>query len=334
MYDILVIGAGITGLLVVASLQKNGLTNIGIIDPYFNGGDLIHKYGLVNSNTPLQKTVNGLKLIDPNYEPPSDYDLTFDKTKTAPLYIHTQLIQDFVKLHKIDCIQDKVKQIQFTESIWNIETLESNYKAKIVILCQGSNAKKLNCGIPIIPLEEALYKDSLKKYLKPTDKVLVFGTAHSGSLVLQNCEDLQVQTTAIYRKEKPFYFANEGDYDGIKEDAEFIARRILNNEFRYVNLVSSQSIEKLIKASKEATKVIYAIGFESRKLITLFNNETLDSTKYDSRTGRIADGLWGFGIAYPSLAPDEIHVDVGVISFAEHILKQIPDMKEYLSKNR
>ena len=60
-------------------------------------------------------------------------------------------------------------------------------------------------------------------YVKPNDKLLLFGTAHSGALILQNCEDLGIETTAVYNKEKPFYFANEGDYDGIKEDAEHIA---------------------------------------------------------------------------------------------------------------
>ena len=29
--------------------------------------------------------------------------------------------------------------------------------------------------------------------------------------------------------------------------------------------------------------------------------------------------MWGFGIAYPSQAPDGIHWDVGVSSFLEHI---------------
>ena len=65
-----------------------------------------------------------------------------------------------------------------------------------------------------------------------------------------------------------------------------------------------------------------------------YNNETKDSSLYDKKTGSIlgCEGLWGFGIAYPSSAPDDIHVDVGIISFVEHILKQIPNLKTILNR--
>jgi len=325
MFDITIIGGGVTGLLALASLIKEGFKNISIIDPSFHGGDLIQKYGSVQSNTPIQKTVNALKLLDPDYNAPSD--LVLDTT--APLYIHTQLIQDFVKryMNQIECIQDTVESLDFVNNTWNIKTKESLYQSKVVFLCQGANPKVLQCGISIIPLEEALNKDSLKKYLRANDSILVFGTSHSGTLILQNCEDLQIHTTAIYNKSKPFLFANEGEYDGIKEDAEFIAKRILNNEFKYVKLVSLKQIDKVLKASKIATKVIYAMGFESRKIKI---NENIDSSIYNKKTGLIQEGLWGFGIAYPSSAPDDIHVDVGIISFTEHILNQMTDVKKYL----
>ena len=328
MYNIIIIGGGVTGLLALGSLIKEGFNNIAIIDPSFHGGDLIQKYGSVQSNTPIQKTVNGLKLLDPNYN--VQKDLVLDKT--APLYIHTQLVQDFVKkyMNQVELIQDFVETLDFSNRSWNIKTKESSYQSKVVFLCQGANPKVLQCGIPIIPLEEALNKDSLKKYLKPNDNILVFGTSHSGSLILQNCEDLQIHTTAIYNKDKPFLFANEGEYDGIKEDAEVIAKRILNNEFKYVKLISLQKIDKVLKASKVATKVVYAIGFESR-IIKI--NENIDSSIYNKKTGLIQEGLWGFGIAYPSSAPDDIHVDVGIISFVEHILNQMGDVKKYLNNS-
>lgn len=327
MFHIIIVGGGVTGLLALASLMKEGIKNIAIIDPSFHGGDLIQKYGLVQSNTPIQKTINALKLLDPNYSIPS-----IILENTAPLYIHTQLIQDFVKdyMNQIECIQDLVESLDFLSNTWNIKTKESSYQSKVVFLCQGANPKVLQCGISTIPLEEALNKDSLKKYLKPKDTILLFGTSHSGSLILQNCEDLQIHTTAIYNKSKPFLFANEGEYDGIKEDAEVIAKRILNNEFKYVKLVSLKQIDKVLKASKIATKVIYAMGFESRKIKI---NENMDSSIYNKKTGLIQEGLWGFGIAYPSSAPDDIHLDVGIISFTEHILNQMTDVKKYLNNS-
>ena len=310
MYDILIIGGGVTGLLVLASLQKD-VSKIAIIDPYFDGGDLIQKYGGVQSNTPLSKTVNTLKLLDSSYE---YSELPLDKT--APLYVHAKLIQDFIKPKEY--IQDYIESLSFEDKIWTLKSKDSTYLTRVVILCQGSDAKILNCGIPTIRLEDALNKDSLKKLVRANDNILLFGTSHSGTLILENLEDLKVNTTAIY--------------DGIKEDAEFIATRILNNEFKYVKLLNLTNVDKLIKVSKKATKAIYAIGFKSRGIKISYNGEDIDSTQYNNKTGSIhgCEGLWGFGIAYPSSAPDDIHVDVGIISFVEHILKQVIDIKNYL----
>ena len=324
MYDILIIGGGVTGLLVLSSLQKE-VSKIAIIDPYFDGGDLIQKYGGVQSNTPLSKTVNALKLLDPSY----DYsELPLDKT--APLYVHAKLIQDFIKPKEY--IQDYIESLSFDDKIWTLKSKDSTYLTRVVILCQGSDAKILNCGIPTIRLEDALNKDSLKKLVRANDNILLFGTSHSGTLILENLEDLKVNTTAIYKNKEPFLFAKDGVYDGIKEDAEFIATRILNNEFKYVKLLNLTNVDKLIKVSKKATKAIYAIGFKSRGIKISYNGEDIDSTQYNNKTGSIhgCEGLWGFGIAYPSSAPDDIHVDVGIISFIEHILKQVIDIKNYL----
>jgi hypothetical protein len=331
MFDILIVGAGVTGLLAVSSFVKNRVEKIGIIDPRFSGGDLIEKYGTVQSNTSVQKTVDALKMIDPSYE--ENIDIPLDKT--ALLYVHTQLIKEFANkyLQKVDCIQDTVLSLDYSDLKWKVRTIDTVYESKTVFLCQGSTPKVLKSGIPTISLEDALNKETLKKYISPNDKLLVFGTAHSGALILQNCEDLSLETTAVYKKELPFYFANEGDYDGIKEDAEHIAKRILNNEFKYVKLLSIKKIDVLLKTAKQATKVIYAIGFERRDIPISFNNEKIETSSYNKKTGLIANGLYGFGIAYPSSAPDDIHVDVGIISFAEHILKQVADIKNYLSQN-
>jgi len=331
MFEVIVVGAGVAGLLAVSSFVKNRVEKIGIIDPLLSGGDLIGKYGSVQSNTSIQKTVDALKMIDPSYQPTSDLPLD----KTAPLYIHTDLVKEFSNkyLNGVNCIQDTILSLEFSDSVWKVRCKDSTYESKVVILCQGSTPKVLKTGIPTIPLETALNKESLKMYVKPNDKLLLFGTAHSGALILQNCEDLAIETTAIYRKEKPFYFASEGDYDGIKEDAELIAKRILNSEFKYVKLLSIEKIDTLLKSVKQATKVIYAIGFERREISISFNNEKIETSSYNKKTGLITTGLYGFGIAYPSSAPDDIHVDVGIISFAEHILKQVGDIKNYLSQN-
>ena len=76
----------------------------------------------------------------------------------------------------------------------------------------------------------------------------------------------------------------------------------------------------MLKVLRKCDWVIYSIGFETTQI-----SSNIDLTKYDNTTGKIleTDNAYGFGIAYPSLAPDSIHVDVGIISFVEHIQKQI-----------
>ena len=328
-YDITIIGFGITGMVLLAILKKEGFDNICIIDPHFDGGDLLRLWGDVLSNTPLQKAVNALRLIDPNYVTNETYDLT----SITPLQIIAHMVKDFSKqfLQHVDIHESYVKKLCYND-LWTISTEDVQIQSKIICLCQGSEPKRMKCTIPSIPLHIALNKNLLKKYIKPKDKVLLFGTAHSGALVLENLEQIQVCTTAIYKGSKPFSFASE-DYDGIKEEAERVAKQILNNEYKYIQLYHIHETGKIIKASKEANWVINCIGFEARNIETFVNDLPFSIRDYDSKSGELkCPKAYGFGIAYPSLAPDNIHVDVGLFSFVEHIQKQIPNLKTILSR--
>ena len=328
VYDIAIIGYGITGMLALAILQKEKY-KICLIDPHFDGGNLMRLYGDVLSNTPLSKTINGLKLIDPNYVLPEKYQI-YDIDKITPLYIIAQIIKDFTDTFKkqVDTYETKVISLKY-DTLWNIQTYEEVIQSKVIFLCQGAEAKKLKCNIPSIPLEVALKKETLQKYVKSNEKVIVFGTSHSGTLILENLQNLGIETTAIYKKEKPFYFDKDGFYDGIKAEAERIANSILNKEFNKINLVNICKIDEIIKLTKNASWVIYATGFETKQSIQC----DFDLSKYDGNSGRIVntEKAYGFGIAYPSLAPDSIHVDVGVYSFVEHIQKQIEDIKKLIN---
>lgn len=330
MYEITIVGCGITGMLVLSILDKHkfDLSKVCIIDPYFDGGNLIRLYGTVISNTPLIKTVNALKLIDSEYILPEEYS-SYDINKTTPLYIIAQIIKDFTKplLLQVDKYESNVQSIKY-DTTYTIETRSHTIKSRILILCHGATQKTMNCDIPSIPIHIALNKDLLKMYVKPTEHVLLFGTAHSGTLILENLHNLNIKTTAVYKKKDPFLFARDGEYDGIKEEAERIATDILNNTYTNLTLLNINQIDKIIKASKEADYVVYAIGFETNTFIKA--NFNLHS--YDTKTGKI-DGLesaYGFGIAYPSGAPDGIHIDVGVAPFVEHIQNQIETIKKII----
>ena len=113
MFDVLIVGAGVTGLLALSILVHNKVQNIGIIDPRFCDGDLIEKYGSVQSNTPLEKTVNALKMIDTSYEAPSN--LVLDKT--AQLYIHTQLVKEFAQKYLQKVVLELAELEEFEKCI-------------------------------------------------------------------------------------------------------------------------------------------------------------------------------------------------------------------------
>lgn len=329
MYDITIIGCGITGMLTLAILQQHqvDISKVCIIDPYFDGGNLTRSYGSTISNTPLIKTINGLKLINPEYVLPEQF-LKYDTAKTTPLWVLTQIIRTVVNplLKQVTKIESDVVSIYYDE-YYTIETNKSTIKSKLIVLCQGAEPKKLQCDIPSIPLEIALNEQLLKNYVSSNNKVLLFGLSHSGCIVLENLQKLSVETTAVYKSKEPFLFARDGEYDGIKEEAERIAVNVLNNEYTNIQLLNINEIDKIIKASKQADWVVYGIGFKTKNIRANF-----DVTIYDSTNGRIknVEKAYGFGIAYPSLAPDSIHVDVGIVSFIEHIQNQIEDIKKLI----
>jgi hypothetical protein len=98
MYDITIIGYGITGMLTLAILQQNffDLSKVCVIDPYYDGGTLMREYGNVISNTPLSKLITALQSIKPEYAIPEEY-CSYDVNKITPLYVLTNIIKDFTK---------------------------------------------------------------------------------------------------------------------------------------------------------------------------------------------------------------------------------------------
>ena len=322
MYEYTIIGYGVTGMIVLAILHANNinLSKVCVIDPYFDGGSLMRDYGDVISNTPFSKCINALKLIKLDYTIPEEYTV-YDESKTTPLYILANILKDFTKniAKQVDIVEGLVTYIKKDEH-FTIQVGTKEITSNKIFLCQGSTQKNLECEIPSIPISVALNKDTLSRYIKPTDKVVLFGTSHSGCLVLENLNKLNIQTTAIFKHKEPFLFAKDGEYDGIKEEAERIATSILNSEYKNLTLVNTSKIDTVLKSLRKCDWVIYSIGFEPKNI-----NSNINLIKYDKTSGKIleTDNAYGFGIAYPSLAPDSIHVDVGIISFVEHIQKQI-----------
>jgi hypothetical protein len=332
MNRICIIGAGATGLLLLLLLRDR--PNISIIDPHFDGGDLARRWGAVYSNTPWSKTFNALQAAFPELELTSPLDLQ----ATTPLASIAELLRKASKapLKSVSQTRGSVTRCAFStnDRTWTVHVKAGSDTTTVIcdtlVLTQGSEPVSYDLPIPSIPLEIAMDVSRLKYYVNPNDTVVVFGTKHSGTLVIKNACDLSANVVALYKSEKPFYFDRDGVYDGIKADAATIADAILAGSIP-VNLVKVNNIAKVIRATGAADWVVYSMGFTPRDEIELYVDDVKKSTTaYNDSTGQLLEvpKAWGFGIAYPKRAPDGTHFDVSVAAFLEHMKGQIATILE------
>jgi hypothetical protein len=333
MSSLCIVGAGITGLSLLLFLQEanTDLSKVTIIDPYFDGGDLARRWGPVLSNTPWSKTSNTLRSACPS--------LTFqdiaDPTRTTPLIDLAHLIRGLAAtaLKRVRQIQGTVVSTDLSGDSWIITYTAGGKQlrlvSKAIVFCQGGEPKTLDLPIPSIPLECALDPNRLKGYVRPGQRALVFGTMHSGTLVMRNLRDLSANTVAAYNTPEPFVWDRDGAYDGIKEEAATIADAIVRGEYKQTKLVQISNTSAIIRAGIEADWAIYAMGFTPRSSIVLkVNGKEEPTSLYDGKTGCISSSknAWGFGIAYPNQAPDGKNWDVSVAAFLTHMKEQLPQI--------
>lgn len=323
MKQICIIGSGAAGLLLLLNLEAAGIdpSRITVVDPTHTGGDLRSKWSSVRSNTTWRQIFEAVPSRNSFAHPWSSLDAESPVELSYVIEYLRACAKEY--LSKTVLRTDTVSSVERDGSGWKITLAHyaQPIRSDLVFFCQGSNPKGLDMPFPAIPLEVALTPTRLTEYVKPNHHVLVFGTAHSGPLVVKNLVDLGVKVTNFYATEKPFSFAREGDYDGIKYDAESIALKILDRQYPSVHLESVHDLSALIRASKTADACIYACGFEPRVIQPEWK-------LYDGTTGQLegTTTAWGFGIAYPNKAPDGVHWDVSVPAFQSHIKAQMPSI--------
>jgi hypothetical protein len=328
MTDICIIGAGAAGLLLLHFFENCGILpeRITIIDPYFDGGALFRDWGFVTSNTKWEKTVEAIHLLNPKVL------LSETVNETTPLHKIAKFLTSTIHpyFEKTNVICGCVKKTRLREGKWYIHLQSGEtIQTKIVFFCTGAKQKTLDLPIPTVSLGKALHFPSVSSIVEKKDTVLVFGTMHSGCLVLQNLHSIGCSVKAVYKGEKPFVFARDNKYDGIKEDAEKIADSILQGEYKTTELISFYDFQKVGAAIRKADWCIYCMGFEIDQSYEIQNEEGVGFllSSYDPITGKLPlRNAWAFGIACPNRAPDGIHYDVSVLSFANHIHNQKADI--------
>lgn len=324
MKKVCIIGSGAAGLLLLYNLEKGGVDpeQVIVIDPHLCGGDLNEKWSTVRSNTVWRQMLQAVP-----YSSGEKWS-SLDPESPCLLQHYINYLKDAVKLYlnKCEVHCTYATKVWNEDNSWNIKlkTAEIPIQAHVLLLATGSEPKHLDLPYPSIPLQVALNKEKLSSYVKEGQHVLVFGTAHSASLIVQNLVDLGTTVTNFYASPKPFYFDRDGDYDGLKQDAAVVADKILSKQMPTVKLIPIQDTAAVIRQTKTVDAVVYAIGFEARDPFGL--------KEYDGQTGQIKgySNAWGFGIAYPNLAPDGIHKDVSIPAFQAHIQKQMPNILSLL----
>lgn len=336
-----ILGLGAAGSLVLLELDKLNypLTSVTVIDPYLDGGDLARKWGSVISNTRWEQITSALADYPSTTKPIETLvkEKGYKADDIVPLadiaHVLREAVQPFLKkimVKMATCEKIKLDEKDTCELTFDDAT---TLQCTTLFLCQGGTPKSQDFGKPTIPLHTALNPGNLKRYIRPDQKICLFGLSHSGTLIIRNIFDLNLnsEVTVFYVGDKPFYFNRDGDYDGIKQEAATIADEILAKAEKYksVRIINLAKTSEVVKAVVKADWIINAIGFSPTTLrIEDSSGHLLDSTAYEPETGALKNShkkLYGYGIAYPgeTVYKEKVFKDVSIPSFVSQIKRTL-----------
>lgn len=331
--------ATLSSLLILSKISKP--LRIVIFDPYFDGGLLRRRYGKVRSNTTWYQFVDA---VAPFCGGRNEENLRIRANEVTPL---EDLVSALLKVVQSPCIPKEDSQnLQITYICEEVKTIREDSfpeggnwiinnttKAKIVLLNYGAHPKCLKYPKPTLQLDAVLNGNQLPCIRG--QKVIIFGTMHSGVLCINRLIHEGIRVVAVYNGNSPFKFTRDGEYDGLKQESASIADYLLNCSIAYI----SSNDEERIKAELETCDwVLYACGFTANEGIMVYdcNGGQIDIRNYDEKTGSICGrmNLFGYGIAYPSstMVNEKKYFDVSLPAFMNHIGGNMDLILKYLEK--
>ncbi len=342
---IALIGWGVAHMLFAAHLilqQRVSARQLLIIDPYHDGGALQRQWAQVRSNTTYAQFLTAVEKV--GIQLPTRIKELYPADSQTPLYILCQLLGDALRpiVERAEKIYGYVESLHLENNKWQIvcKNLQIESAVDICSLAPGADPRVLQTGLPQIPLSAALNPDILKTYLHPNKHIALFGSAHSATLIAQNVVQSNCTVSMIYLGEKPFFYASEGAYDGVKHEAEQIARQICTDGLgNTVKLINYNETLEVHNALLKADYTICACGFDTSNVPKVYVNKELINTKkglnYNPANGEIfnASRLYGWGICFPntSFIDGKSYVDVSIPAFAAHITAQTQQISSLLS---
>jgi len=300
-----------------------------VFEPNCIGGDLFSLYGGIKANITKLDIVTAFRKIPRWKEKQLTFLQSYSDTDCPLLSDVCNQMREWI-LPDIEIAHFhtlRVSKFVECEQGWKIETENGEtFETEKLILCIGAKPKTLNLPKIHVPLQYALCTSQLQRHIRTTDKVVVFGTAHSGTLILKNLHDQGCKDVyAIYKGKTPFMYARDGVIGGIKQESATIADAIptWTDSPTFVPL---DDFPRTFRAVQDADIVIYSIGFETTA-IKYTDTASLEQTFVHTPSNAQfvnARNVWGFGIGFPSMV--NCHADIGFNGFIVAIQNALPSI--------
>ena len=335
---ITLIGFGIAGQLLLSYiLDMVPGYKVKIIDPDFLGGDLIREYSGIHSNTMIGQKLDSLARL------PNNWSETISSLKARGTLEDTVLLADLITdLRKSSgrnaanchCIYDKVSSATWNEEAkrWLLH-LESGteHSTTLICFCGGMAPRQVDYGIPTIPLSIALDTLRLARMIQKGQHILVVGSAHSATLVLKHLNTIpDITVSCIYRGSKPFKYARDNEYAGIKKESAEIADSIENGEYANLEFIKSDDLAAISKATRKADWIIQASGFIPRfPAINIGNKSVIPTWDAVSGLAKELPQAQAFGACVPGTTTinEKVYPDISLGSFVEQMEQRWPILK-------
>lgn len=342
-YDWAVIGAGPAGIATIGKLIEHGIDpqKIAWVDPQFKVGDFGTKWRNVSSNTKVDLFLKFLNACSAfNYSNcKNDFPLhSLDPEKTCDLHFAAEPLQWVTEQlqQQVNCFTNTAEQLKLYNRHWEITLINGEMLyAKNVVLAIGAEPKTLkHPDKPIIPMETALDTEKLAAACNSEDTIAVYGSSHSAIIILQKLlEHCDVKKVINFYQSPLRYAVHFTDWilfddTGLKGNTAIWARENIDGHCpeKLVRVLSNAN--NLERYLPECNKVIAAVGFQKRHLTV----SGFDQLHHNDKSGIIAPGLFGIGIAFPEAKTDRfgnLEHRVGLWKFMKYLTRIMPVWLNY-----
>lgn len=334
-----IIGAGPAGIASIGQLLAAGVAKEDIcwIDPEFKVGDFGTKWTNVDSNTKvkyftqfldhcpafeLDKKAFELYALDPE-----------DTCKLGYMGVCLQVISDRFR-EDITCLTGHVQRLEMHKGSWQIHLDNQTLSSQQVVLALGAEPNQaLYDSVPSIDVAVALDAYKLAECIKQEDTVAVFGSSHSAIMIIRDALAAGAKKVINFYR-SPLCYAVEMD-DWILFDNTGLKGNTAKWAKEHIQQSPHPRLERLYSDDHNVnenlprcSKAIYATGFHRRQIPI----PGCEGLAYNEKTGIIAPGLFGIGIAFPEKRTDPLgnsSYNIGLWKFMTYLDRVLPIWLRY-----